>query len=146
MNIGQAAQASGLSVKAIRYYEDMGLVIPSRDRNNDYRIYSSDDVERLRFLQGARAAGFGVDECSELLALYLDPARRCEQVKALVIEKICQVDLQLASMATLRETLSRMANECVFANGGGDPIGTAVKTLPQPIAMAFTLVGGPDVT
>lgn len=151
MNIGQAAQASGLSSKAIRYYEDLGLVVPARDQNNDYRVYSSADVDRLRFLQRARAVGLSLDECSELLAIYTDSGRRCGQVKALVMDKIAQVDQQLSALSALRETLSGMADECTGDNLHGhapaNPQFPVVDTSAgKPVAMAFTLVDDTDAS
>ena len=58
MNIGEAAQKSGLPAKTVRYYDDIGLVHPSRSENG-YRDYSEQDVHRLRFLQRARSLGCG---------------------------------------------------------------------------------------
>lgn len=145
MNIGQAAQASGLSSKAIRYYEDLGLVVPERDQNNAYRVYSSRNVEHLRFLFRARAAGLSLEECSNLLAIYSDPERRCTQVKALVTEKIALVDQQLSSLAALRETLVDMANECTGNTADGiDPKRILSTQIGKPTGMAFTLVGETD--
>ncbi len=145
VNISQAAQACGLPNKTIRYYEEIGLVVPVRQRGNCYRTYSLEDVAQLRFLQRARAVGFSLDECRELLALYANPQRRCGQVKALVSEKIIQVDQQLIALHAMRDTLVAMANECA----GDDTNDCAIinqlaeaQSLPlkRPSAMAFTLV------
>ena len=146
MNISQAAQASGLSSKAIRYYEELGLVVPARDSNNSYRVYSPQDVDRLGFLQRARAVGFDLDVCRELLALYGNPQRRCEQVKALVLEKIVHVDQQIAALTNMRVTLEKMAAECagdatsncaiINRLSGGGSVDEAPST-----GMTFTLVG-----
>ncbi|PUA26943.1 MAG: hypothetical protein B0W54_21305 [Cellvibrio sp. 79] len=145
MNIGQAAQASGLSTKAIRYYEDLGLVVPERDQSNDYRVYSSRNVEHLRFLCRARAVGLNLEECSNLLAIYSDPERRCAQVKALVAEKIALVDQQLSSLAALRETLAGMANECTGNTADEiSPERIHGAQIGKPAGMAFTLVGESD--
>jgi DNA-binding transcriptional MerR regulator len=123
--------------------------VPQRQQGNDYRIYSLDDVAQLRFLQRARAVGFSLDECRELLALYANPQRRCVQVKAMVKEKIVQVDQQLIALNAMRDTLVDMANECA----GDDTSDCAiinqlavVELLPvkRPNAMAFTLVDTPD--
>lgn len=148
MNISQAAQACGLPNKTIRYYEEIGLVMPMRQEGNDYRIYSLGDVAQLRFLQRARAVGFSLDECRELLALYANPQRRCAQVKRLVNEKIIQVDQQLIALHAMRDTLVGMANECA----GDDTSDCAiinqlavVESSPpkRPSSMAFTLVDSP---
>ena len=148
MNISQAAQACGLPNKTIRYYEDIGLVVPKRQQGNDYRLYSLDDIAQLRFLQRARAVGFSLDECRELLALQANPQRRCVQVKALVNEKITQVDQQLIALHAMRATLVDMANECA----GDDTSDCAIinqlavaelAPTKRPGAMAFTLVDNP---
>jgi Cu(I)-responsive transcriptional regulator len=149
MNISQAAQACGLPNKTIRYYEEIGLVVPKRHEGNDYRVYSLDDIAQLRFLQRARAVGFSLDECRELLALYANPQRRCAQVKALVSEKITQVDQQLIALHAIRDTLVDMANECAGDNTSDCAIinQLAVPELPpvkRPVAMAFTLVDMPE--
>lgn len=149
MNISQASQACGLPNKTIRYYEDIGLVVPGRQQGNDYRIYSLADVAELRFLQRARAVGFSLDECRELLALYANPQRRCAQVKALVSERIIQVDQQLIALQAMRATLVDMANECAGDDTSDCAIinqlavaGTPIVKRPSP--MAFTLVDTPD--
>ncbi len=138
MNIGQAAERSGLSAKTIRYYEDIGLVVPGRQVGNQYRRYSAADVEQLRFLHHARAVGFGLDECRQLLELYRDPSRQCAQVKHLVVEKIHHLDQQLAALNAMRQTLSHMAEACA---GDDSPQCAIIEELSHPQAsMPFTLV------
>ncbi len=148
MNISQAAQACGLPNKTIRYYEEIGLVVPKRQEANDYRVYSLEDIAQLRFLQRARAVGFSLDECRELLALYTNPQRRCAQVKALVDEKITQVDQQLIALHAIRDTLVDMADECAGDHTSDCAIinQLAVPEVPpikRPAVMAFTLVEMP---
>ena len=112
MNIGQAAARSDLSAKTIRYYEDIGLVVPRRQPGNDYRDYTDADVEQLSFLQRARAVGFGLDECRELLELFRNPQRQAADVKQLVVDKMRQLDEQLKALQSMRETLAGMAEKC----------------------------------
>lgn len=69
MNIGDVSDLSGLPAKAIRYYEDIGLLKPGR-AGNAYR-----DIHRQRFLQRARSLGFAVKECRQLLSPYSDSER-----------------------------------------------------------------------
>lgn len=149
MNISQAAQACGLPNKTIRYYEEIGLVVPKRQEVNDYRVYSLDDIAQLRFLQRARAVGFSLDECRELLALYANPQRRCAQVKTLVNEKITQVDQQLIALHAIRDTLVGMANECAGDNTSDCAIinqlaMSEMLQAKQVAAMSFTLVDMPE--
>jgi MerR family transcriptional regulator, copper efflux regulator len=144
MNISQAAAMSGLPVKTLRYYEEIGLVRPGRCAGNDYRDYSAQDVEHLRFLQRARGVGFSLEICRELLELYRDPQRRCSQVKELVLEKIDQVETQLRELQALKSVLNEMAEGCAGDESSDCSI---IETLAQPNAtqpkllpMTFTLV------
>lgn len=139
MNIGQAAARSGLAAKTVRYYEEIGLVKPARCATNDYRNYSPRDIDHLRFLQRARAVGFGLDVCRELLELYRNPERRCSQVKLLVLEKIEQLEQQLRELTELKHILTSMANNCA---GDDSRDCSIIETLakPAPSFMSFTLV------
>lgn len=111
MNIGTAAERSGLPAKTIRYYEDIGLLSPDRAENG-YRDYSASDVHRLKFLQRARSLGFSVEECRQLLSLYGDSTRESAEVKTLAETKLTQIDRKIAELRELRATLSRLVDAC----------------------------------
>lgn len=70
MNIGKAANLSGLTVKTVRYYSDIGIVKPDVDAKTGYRNFFEADVAKLQFLAKARKFDFSLEECRELLALY----------------------------------------------------------------------------
>ncbi len=67
MNIGEAANATGVSAKMIRYYESIGLIRAPLRTESNYRVYSSDEVHTLRFVKRARTLGFSVEETATLL-------------------------------------------------------------------------------
>lgn len=111
MNIGTASRQSGLPPKTIRYYEDIGLLMPNR-ADNGYRDYSPADIHRLKFVQRSRSLGFSVDECRQLLSLYGDSARESAEVKALAESKLGEIDRKIAELAELRATLSHLVHAC----------------------------------
>jgi len=111
MNIGEAADASGLPPKTIRYYEEIGLIRPRRDTNG-YRAFGSGDVHKLAFLARARALGFSIDECRALLGLYEDEGRASEDVKALAQEHLHRIDTKIAELQALRATLAHLVDAC----------------------------------
>lgn len=118
MNIGQAAQASGLPAKTIRYYEEIGLVPPAGRRDSGYRDYGERDIHLLRFLARARGLGFTVEECRQLLALWRDQDRAAGDVKRLTEERIAAIDEKIRQLQGLRKTLSHLARCC---QGGDRP-------------------------
>jgi MerR family transcriptional regulator, copper efflux regulator len=111
MNIGTAAEQSGLPAKTIRYYEDIGLLKAGR-AGNGYRDYSAQDVHRLRFVQRSRSLGFSVEECRQLLSLYGDSHRESADVKALAKAKLAEIDRKLEELAGLRDTLRHLVEHC----------------------------------
>ncbi len=142
MNISQAASASGLPIKTVRYYEEMGLVVPKRQAMNEYRVYSLDDVDQLRFLQRLRAAGFPLDTCRELLALYVDDSLCRPELMPELQEKVQHVDQQLLALNAIRQTLLHMINRCSESNDLQDAMN---KRPPTYAPMRFTLIeNAPD--
>jgi MerR family transcriptional regulator, copper efflux regulator len=111
MNIGDAAERSGLPAKTIRYYEDIQLLKPARS-GNGYRDYSVEDVHRLKFLQRARSLGFSVEECRQLLSLYGDRRRESADVKAIAQTKLTEIDRKIAELMGMRRTLEHLVHSC----------------------------------
>lgn len=117
MNIGQAAAASGLPAKTIRYYEDIGLIRPRRD-GNGYRAFGEDEVHRLAFLNRARGLGFSIEDCRALLGLYADDTRASEDVKRLAADHLARIDARIAELQALRATVAGLVASCA---GDGRP-------------------------
>jgi MerR family gold-responsive transcriptional activator of gol and ges genes len=112
MNIGQAAKASGVSAKMIRYYEQSGL-IPAADRTaSGYRDYSDTDVHMLRFIRRARDLGFSVAEISDLLGLWRDETRQSAEVKRLAQGHIDELEKKIKDLQDMARTLSVLVNAC----------------------------------
>ncbi|MCL6708324.1 Cu(I)-responsive transcriptional regulator [Pseudomonas sp. R2.Fl] len=111
MNIGEAASASGVTPKMIRYYETIGLVNPGRTGAN-YRVYGADDVHRLRFIRRARSLGFSMEETQRLLALWDDKERASGEVKRLASAHIADLNRKIAEMQGMVDTLSELVACC----------------------------------
>jgi Cu(I)-responsive transcriptional regulator len=111
MNIGNVSALSGLPVKTIRYYEDIGLVSPLRD-SNGYRAFREKELHSLAFLGRARSLGFTIDDCRALLALYADETRASADVKRIANEHLEQIETKIAGLQSMRDTLSHLINEC----------------------------------
>lgn len=141
MNVGQAAERSGLPAKTIRFYEEIGLVAPDR-ASNGYRHYSADDIHRLSFLRRARSLGFSIDDCRQLMALYRDKARSSHDVKAIARSHVSAIDAKITELQGMRATLSSLIKACQgndrpdcpiiedLATGGANTSSNREQTLP----------------
>ena len=112
MNIGQAAKASGVSAKMIRYYEQTGLITAADRKDSGYRDYSATDVHMLRFIRRARDLGFSVAEIGDLLNLWRDETRQSAEVKRLAQGHIDALERKIADMQDMAHTLTMLVNAC----------------------------------
>ncbi|MGO9741346.1 MAG: Cu(I)-responsive transcriptional regulator [Roseiarcus sp.] len=112
MNIGAAADASGVSAKMIRHYEAIGLLRPAARRRNSYRDYGAEEVHELQFIGRARKLGFAMAEISELLALWRDKSRPSRDVRKLAADHLRDLERRIAEMQTMAATLRRLVASC----------------------------------
>ena len=117
MNIGQAAEASGISAKMIRHYEAIGLLAPARAANG-YRVYAARDVAVLRFIRHARDLGFPLDDVRRLLALWQDRGRASADVKRLALAHVAALESKADSLRSMAASLRHLAAHC---HGDGRP-------------------------
>jgi DNA-binding transcriptional MerR regulator len=115
--IGDLARRVGVSAKTIRYYEDTGILPPAERLPNGYRIYNPEDVDRLRFVRGARSLGLTLDDISEVLAFRDRGEAPCRYVVELLHAEIEEVDARIADLERLRKSLRDLSE--------------AAKRLPQ---------------
>lgn len=111
MNIGEVSSRSCLPAKTIRYYEDIGLVKPLRDTNG-YRAFRQQEVHKLAFLGQARALGFSIEACRNLLQLYEDQSRSSADVKTIARDHLVQIEQKIADLRDMQETLSHLIEAC----------------------------------
>ena len=113
MNIGQAAQQSGLSLKQIRDYEKQGL-LPNTTRSlAGYRRFGEEDIQRLQFIRHARDVGFSLAQITQLLALQDDPVRRSLDVNNLTAQHIDELNQKIQTLTHMRDTLQVWHDQCL---------------------------------
>lgn len=143
--IGQAAEASGLPVKTIRYYEEIGL-IPRATRTNTgvrgsgHRIYNDADVGRLRFIHHARLFGMSLADIRELLALAESngcPSRQPEYRKILR-RRLHEIDERVRHLLGLRASIEVLMSPARQANAQECSWGTCECMRPTEPASSST--------
>lgn len=118
MNIGEAAEASGVSAKMIRYYEQVGLITPPARTASGYRVYSEPDIHALRFIRRARDLGFTVEQIGALMQLWRDRARASADVKRIALEHVAVLEAKMREIEEMAKALKHLAANC---HGDGRP-------------------------
>ncbi len=125
LTVGQAAEAAGITRRAVRLYEERGL-LPSAPRNAaGYRLYDQDDVDTLVFIRRARALDLPLDDIGAILALRRDGATPCTAVREMVDARIADIDRAIADLRALRASLIATRRDAATADPEPGP-GTGV--------------------
>lgn len=112
MNIGQAAAASGVTAKMIRYYESIGLVPAAQRTGSGYRVYGTRDVHTLRFIRRARKLGFSLERIAGLLSLWQDGSRASADVKHIALDHVAELEERIRELTEMRDTIATLAACC----------------------------------
>lgn len=121
VKIGRLAEATGVHLETIRYYQRLGLMpIPPRDRGS-VRRYGEDAASRLRFIKRAQALGFALDEVR--LLLELSDGEHCAQTRSIAEQKKRLVENKIADLHAIRDALDKLVRACGRGRKGrGCPI------------------------
>lgn len=120
LRIGELAEAAGVPVQTVRYYERRGICVPEARTTAGYRIYTEATVARLKFIRQAQQLGFSLREIEELLDLRLHETDACAAVEHRVEEKIGLVSHKIRELTRLRRTLERLAQACLSREVTGE--------------------------
>ncbi|SHI35612.1 Cu(I)-responsive transcriptional regulator [Wenxinia saemankumensis] len=148
MNIGDAAKASGVNQKMIRYYESIGLIGYVARSANGYRTYTESDVHTLAFIRRARRLGFPIERIQALMALWRDKRRSSAEVKAIARGHIDELQAKIEELAEMRRTLEHLVASCAGDDRPDCPIldGLSAQTEaadPRPAGPASRRGGAP---
>lgn len=108
LTIGKLAQATGVKVPTIRYYEQIGLLDPAERSSGNQRLYPAAARDRLAFVRHARDLGFPLEAVRELLALSDSPARPCDAADHIAARQLSSVKARIARLTALQDELERM--------------------------------------
>jgi DNA-binding transcriptional MerR regulator len=120
LTVGQAARASGLTAKAVRLYEQRGLIPPVQRTEAGYRLYDDADVATLRFIRRAKALGLSLAEIGDVVALRRGGERPCQHVLRLLDHHTAEIDRTIAELQLLRQTLVETRAAAATAATDGD--------------------------
>ncbi|WP_205342811.1 Cu(I)-responsive transcriptional regulator [Denitrificimonas caeni] len=128
MNIGEAAAASGVSRKMIRYYEETGLLATAPRSDAGYRLYNESGVQQLLFIKRARDLGFSLERIKTLLDLWQNTDRHSADVKALAQQYMAELDQDIMHLQSMRQQLAGLVDQC---HGDDEPACSILDGLAQ---------------
>jgi MerR family mercuric resistance operon transcriptional regulator len=121
LTIGKLADAAGVNIETIRYYQRRGLLDEPIKPLGGHRRYSAEQAKRVRFIKRAQALGFTLDEVGLLLTL--ESACACADTRALASRKQGLIERKMADLTAMHKALGGLIQQC---DAGG-------STRPCPI-------------
>jgi MerR family transcriptional regulator, copper efflux regulator len=109
VRIGELADRAGISAKAIRYYEQVGILAPPARTPSGYRAYDPSVLGRLGFVRAAQALGFTLGEIRQVIAFRDHGTVPCGHVAGLLRQRAAELDRRIAELQQLRGELGRLA-------------------------------------
>ncbi|EIC82251.1 Zn(2+)-responsive transcriptional regulator [Serratia sp. M24T3] len=111
--IGELAKLADVTPDTIRYYEKQGMMSLGVRSESGYRLYTENDLQRLRFIRYAKTTGFTLEAISELLSIRIDPAQHtCQESKSIVDRRLSEVEHKLSELLRMRDSLQRLSAAC----------------------------------
>lgn len=118
LSIGKLAEAAGVNIETIRYYQRRGLLDEPTKPLSGHRRYSAEATKRVRFIKRAQALGFTLIEVGGLLTL--DAACACTETRALAARKLELIEQKMADLVAMRQVLGGLVQQCDAGIGGAD--------------------------
>jgi DNA-binding transcriptional MerR regulator len=110
--ISQLAHAAEVPITTVRYYERVGLVRPEDRSAGNYRLYSDESLQKLKFIRTAQAIGFTLDDVKALLSAPDSSAASCRQVQSLIEARLAEVAQRLKDLRHVQQVLKSALAKC----------------------------------
>jgi len=110
--IGKASEQSGVNIETIRYYEREGIVPKPGRSAGGRRLYSSEEIAKLRFVRRCRDLGFPISIIQTFLSLTMQSDRSCGEVKAIAENHLSEITAKIENLMRLREALLSLSKNC----------------------------------
>jgi MerR family mercuric resistance operon transcriptional regulator len=116
LTIGKLANAVGVNVETIRYYQRVGLLDEPVKPLGGHRRYSVEDAKRLRFIRRAQALGFTLFEIAILLRL--DEGCACSEARKLAARRLALIEKKISDLNAMQQSLGAILQQCGIAGEG----------------------------
>lgn len=114
--VSEVARTLGVNPQTLYFYERIGVIPPPQRTEAGYRLFSEEDVDRLRFINRAKALGLTLDEIKEIVALKEGQLLTCQAVQDRLTAKLNQIEGQIQQLQALQAELQPLLERCQAAN------------------------------
>ena len=115
LTIGKLAQASAVGVETVRFYERKELIKQPK-KQGGFRYYSSDLIDRIKFIKRSKELGFTLKEVKELLELKIRNQSKCSDVLEITNNKIIEINDKIKDLKKMKKSLDGLAKCCTSAD------------------------------
>lgn len=112
MNIGVLAKQAQVNIQTVRYYERIGLLLPTHRGASGYRVYDDSSLRRLTFIKRAQGLGFSLRDVADMLALNLKTPAARDRAFAKAKRHAAGIRAQIAGLRQLEATLNQLIHDC----------------------------------
>jgi MerR family copper efflux transcriptional regulator len=112
LTIGQVAQKAGVGIETIRFYERKGLIADPPRKESGYRQYGPDVLDRLVFIQQAKALGFSLGEIHELMSLRHRPDTSSRDIKKIATARLIDIEQKVKALKRMQRALKKLVDQC----------------------------------
>lgn len=111
--IGELAKMADVTPDTIRFYEKQQMMDHEVRTEGGFRLYSENDLQRLKFIRYARQLGFTLESIRELLSIRIDPEHHtCQESKGIVQARLKEVEAKIHELEIMRTSLQRLNETC----------------------------------
>lgn len=112
LRIGELSKETDISVSALRYYEQIGLLTPAYKAESNYRYYKQSDISLALFIKKAQCLGFSLEEIKEIINERKNGKSACAKVKSFAQRKITELQEKMKELKKLEDALKKYITEC----------------------------------
>ena len=132
LTVGELSKVAQTTPDAIRHYVRIGLLNPSRDSVNGYRLFSEDDVKRTKFIRRAKGLGFTLNDIQTIFEHSIDGRSPCPAVREIIQQRIDENRSRLAELNVLQKKMDDALDRW-NSMPDGDPDGEAICHLIESV-------------
>ena len=112
LRIGQLSKETGVAISALRYYEEIGLIIPATKSQSKYRYYNPSDIILVNFVKKSQNLGFNLEEIAEILEERNKGKSPCPKVRKIADKKITELKRKITELENLEKAINEYITEC----------------------------------